>query len=67
MGEHPGQIAKIAGAIAEKGGNIVSFVTSEGDDMAHRRGTIKVGNIGKAEMEGIIKSISDVSLEDIRE
>jgi acetoin utilization protein AcuB len=67
MGEHPGQIAKIAGAIAEKGGNIVSFVTSEGDDMAHRRGTIKVENIGKTEMEGIIKSISDVSLEDIRE
>jgi acetoin utilization protein AcuB len=67
MGEHPGQIAKIAGAIAEKGGNIVSFVTSEGDDVAHRRGTIKVEHIGKAEMEKIIESISDVSLEDIRE
>jgi acetoin utilization protein AcuB len=66
MGEHPGQIAKIAGAIAEKEGNIVSFVTSEGDDVAHRRVTLKVENIGKTEMEAIIKSVPDVVLEDIR-
>ncbi|MDR1929397.1 MAG: CBS domain-containing protein [Treponema sp.] len=67
MGEHPGQLARISGAIAEKGGNIVAFVTSEGDDVAHRRGTIKVENIGKSEMEEIVRSLGDVSLEDIRE
>ena len=67
MGEHPGQLAKISGAIAEKNGNIVSMVTAEGDDLAHRRVTIKVENLSKNEMETIIKNISDVSLEDIRE
>jgi acetoin utilization protein AcuB len=67
MGEHPGQIAKVAGAIAEKNGNIVSLVTAEGDDVAHRRATIKVEGISKSEMEKIIKSVPDVSLEDIRE
>jgi acetoin utilization protein AcuB len=67
MGEHPGELAAISGAIAQKGGNIVSFVTSEGDDVAHRRGTIKVEGLSRSEMEEIIKSISDVILEDIRE
>jgi acetoin utilization protein AcuB len=67
MGEHPGEIARISGAIAEKGGNIVSLVTTEGDDVAHRRGTIKVENLSKGEVEAILKSISDVIVEDIRD
>jgi acetoin utilization protein AcuB len=67
MGEHPGQLAKISGAIAEKGGNIVSFVTSEGDDVAHKRGTIKVEGLSKGELEAIFKAISDIQVEDIRE
>jgi acetoin utilization protein AcuB len=67
MGEHPGQIAKISGAIAEKNGNIVSLVTAEGDDVAHRRITIKVVGISKSEMESIIKNLPDFTLEDIRE
>jgi acetoin utilization protein AcuB len=67
MGEHPGQLAKISGAIAEKGGNIVALVTSEGDDVAHRRSTLKVEGLSKGEVEEIIKSLSDVVLEDIRE
>jgi acetoin utilization protein AcuB len=67
MGEHPGEIAQISGAIAEKGGNIVSFVTTEGDDVAHRRGTIKVEGLSKSEMETIMESIPDVVVEDIRD
>ncbi|MDR0323712.1 MAG: CBS and ACT domain-containing protein [Treponema sp.] len=67
MGEHPGQIAKVAGAIAEKNGNIVSLVTAEGDDVAHRRATIKVEGLSRSEMETIIKNLPDMVLEDIRE
>lgn len=67
MGEHPGQIAAISKAIAEEGGNIVALVTAEGEDVAHRRVTLKVEGLSAAGMETIIKSISDVSLEDIRE
>jgi len=67
MGEHPGQIATISKAIAEEGGNIVALVTSEGEDVAHRRVTLKVEGLSAARMETIIKSMSDVSLEDIRE
>lgn len=67
MGEQPGQIARISGAIAEKNGNIVSMVTAEGDDVAHRRATIKVTGISKTEMETIFRNLSDVVLEDIRE
>jgi len=67
LGEHPGQIAKITGAIAEKGGNIVSLVTSEGDDVAHRLITLKVTGLSRNEMEAAIKIFPDVVLEDIRE
>jgi acetoin utilization protein AcuB len=67
MGEHPGEIAAISGAIARKGGNIVALVTSEGDDVAHRRGTFKVEGLSKSEMEETINSVSGVILEDIRE
>jgi acetoin utilization protein AcuB len=67
MGEHPGELAKISGALAEKGGNIVSIVTSEGDDVAHRRATFKVEGLSRSETEAIVNSMSDVTLEDIRE
>jgi len=67
VGEHPGQIAVVSGAIAEKGGNIVALVTAEGDDVAHRLVTLKVEGISKAEMEAVMKNLPEVSLEDIRE
>ena len=67
MGEHPGQLAKLSGAIAEKGGNIISLVTAEGDDLTNRLVTIKVENLSKSEMEIIVRNIPDVTLEDIRE
>jgi acetoin utilization protein AcuB len=67
MGERPGQLAKLAGAIAEKGGNIVAFVSSEGDDLSHRRITLKVTGPSRADVEAIVRTIPDSDLEDIRE
>jgi acetoin utilization protein AcuB len=67
VGEHPGQIASVSVAIAEKEGNIVAMVTTEGDDVAHRRITLKIEGLSRAAMEAIVQSMDDVSLEDIRE
>jgi len=65
--EKPGQLAAFAGAVAEKGGNIVALVTSEGDDVAHRRATLKITGIGRAEVEAIAGTLDGSAVEDIRE
>jgi len=65
--EKPGQVARLSQAIAEKGGNLVAFVTSEGDDLSRRRVTLKVTGISRMDAETIIRVLSDVDLEDIRE
>jgi acetoin utilization protein AcuB len=65
--EKPGQLAKLSQAIAEKGGNLVAFVSSEGDDLSRRRATLKIAGLSKADAEGIVKTLPDVELEDIRE
>ncbi|MDR0721503.1 MAG: CBS and ACT domain-containing protein [Treponema sp.] len=67
MTERPGQLAKLAGAIAERGGNIVSFVSAEGDNLSYRRGTCKISGISPADIEAIIQTIPETELEDIRE
>jgi acetoin utilization protein AcuB len=67
MDERPGQLAKITHALAEKGGNLVAFVSSEGDDLTHRRGTLKITGLSKAEVEAIARSIPELELEDLRE
>ena len=65
--DRPGQVAKLSQAIAERGGNIVSFITFEGDDLTSRRITVKVGGVRRVEMENLIHSFPDLELEDIRE
>jgi len=65
--ERPGQLARLSLAIAEKGGNVVSFVTAEEDAFSRRRATIKVAGIDLHDAELIIKSFDDIELEDIRE
>jgi len=65
--EKPGQLARLAHAIAERGGNIVALVTSEGDDNSRRMTTIKISGINLNEVESIVKSFDDIELEDIRE
>jgi acetoin utilization protein AcuB len=67
ISERPGQLARVAGAIAERGGNLVSFVSAEGDDLAHRRGTLKITGLSRAEVEAVLKGLPDMVLEDIRE
>ena len=65
--EKPGQMAKLTQAIAEKGGNIVAFITFEGDDVSTRRVTLKIQGISREEIEAIVKSFPDLECEDIRE
>jgi acetoin utilization protein AcuB len=67
LSERPGQLAKLTGAIAERGGNIVAFVSSEGDDLSRHRVTLKVSGISRADAEAIVKSLPDTELEDIRD
>jgi len=64
--EKPGQLAAFAGAVAEKGGNIAAFVSAEGDDVAHRRGTLKITGISRSDAEAIVKTLDDAEIEDIR-
>ena len=65
--EQPGQIAALAGAVAKEGGNIVALVTSEGDDVAHRRATFKITGLGLTAVEAIAKGLESVEIEDLRE
>jgi acetoin utilization protein AcuB len=65
--ERPGQLAALARAVAEKGGNIVALVTSEGDDDAHRRGTLKITGLDRPAVEAIARSLDGAELEDIRD
>jgi acetoin utilization protein AcuB len=65
MQEKPGQIAKLSGAIAEKGGNIVSFVTHEGDYLYERGGTVKVTGLDIDEVKGIFDN-AQAEILDIR-
>jgi len=62
-----GQFAAFAGALASRGGNIVAFVTSEGDDVAHRRATLKITGINRAAVEEAANALDGVEIEDIRE
>jgi acetoin utilization protein AcuB len=66
MAEKPGQLARITGAIAERGGNIVAFVSSEGDDLARRRGTLKITGLTVSELEQAVRDLPDFQIEDMR-
>jgi len=65
--EKPGQLARLAQAIAEKGGNLVAFVSSEGDDLSRRRATLKITGITLKDAEAVARELDGVVLEDIRE
>jgi acetoin utilization protein AcuB len=66
MVDKPGQLAAISEAIAAKGGNIISFITTEGDDAEHRLGTIKISKLNIEQVEEIARSMPDMAVEDIR-
>lgn len=65
MEEKPGQIAKLSAAIAEKGGNLVAFVTQEADDLSKRNGTLKITGLDKQTVEDIFRHVQ-ADLLDIR-
>ena len=65
--EKTGQLAAFAGAIAGMGGNIVAFVSAEGDDTAHRRATLKITGISRADVEAAVNTLAGGEIEDIRE
>jgi len=62
-----GQFAAFASALAARRGNIVAFVTSEGDDVAHRRATLKITGISRAAVEEAAGAVDGLEIEDIRE
>jgi acetoin utilization protein AcuB len=65
--EKPGQLAKFTTAVAERGGNLVAFVSSEGDDLSHRRATLKITGISRAAVEEAVKALDNGEIEDLRE
>lgn len=65
LDEKPGQIARLAKAIADSDGNIVSLVTAEGEDVKHRRCMVKVSGLKKDALQNILKDTGAV-VEDIR-
>jgi acetoin utilization protein AcuB len=67
MDEGPGHLASLAGAIAGRGGNIAALVTAEGDDLSHRRATLKIEALGLEDVKAAVQSVPGVEIEDIRE
>ena len=65
--EKPGQLARFAGLVAERGGNIAAFVSSEGDDVAHRRATLKITGISRKDVEDAAGAMEGSEIEDLRE
>ncbi len=65
LDEKPGQIAKIAHSIAERNGNIISLVTSEGIDIKHKRCTCKITGVSVDELKKILDDMGAI-VEDIR-
>jgi len=64
--DKPGQLALLTHAIAEKEGNVVALVASDGDDPSVHRITLKVYGINREDIDAIVKSIDGMELEDIR-
>ncbi len=65
LDEKPGQIAKLAHAIANHNGNIISLITSDGVDVKHKRCTCKIVGISIDELKKIMEDMQAI-VEDIR-
>jgi acetoin utilization protein AcuB len=66
LSEKPGQLGRFASLVSEKGGNIVAFVSSEGDDLSHRRATFKIENLSVEAVRDVVKGVDVAEIEDIR-
>jgi acetoin utilization protein AcuB len=67
VAEKPGQLEKLTHAIAAKGGNIVTLVSSDGDDPDHRRITLKIAGMSRGDIEESVHALAETELEDIRD
>ena len=65
LNEKPGQLATFTAFIAEAGGNIVSLVTSEADDLTKRCCTCKVTGLSKDAVEDAFKK-TGAEITDVR-
>lgn len=63
--EKPGMIVRAAAGVAELGGNILSFITCDGDDAGYKRCTMKVTGVDREQMRKILE-VADAKIEDIR-
>jgi acetoin utilization protein AcuB len=63
--DQPGELAKVAAAVAEKGGNVLAIGTFSDEDQATREIVLKVGNIEVSTVEGILKEYA-TEIKDIR-
>jgi len=66
MEDKPGQLAGLSSAIAEKQGNVASFVTSDFDSDNNCLATLKVSDISREDVEAILKGFTHIKLEDLR-
>ena len=53
----PGGLAKLTQTIADLGGNIISLITWEGEDPAHKRITVKASGITLEKMQDVAKTV----------
>ncbi|MGL4982860.1 MAG: CBS domain-containing protein [Treponemataceae bacterium] len=65
LDEKPGQLAKITKTIADLGGNFVSLVTGEGDNMSKRRCACKITKLSLEQVKTLMGELG-VDIEDIR-
>lgn len=65
LADKPGELQKIAHAVAEKDGNIISLVICEGCDVTNKMCIIKVGSITKEDLLAAVKPYA-IEIVDIR-
>lgn len=64
--EQPGELAKISKIIADNGGNIITFVTCPGSDVANKLCMVKVAGIHPEKIKEIL-AIPDLDIVDVVE
>lgn len=63
--DKPGELQKVAQAVAEKEGNVISLVICEGCDVTNKMCILKVGNITKESLLDAVKPFA-IEIVDIR-
>lgn len=63
--EKKGELNKITSAIAEKGGNVISLLISDGSDISNKKCIIKVSEITKEQLESAVRPFA-IEILDIR-